>query len=124
MRNIMALILSLASMLGYSDIPLFVKNVGDHINRSRVGNWNGTNMVFRYDFVKGDYLPPDGKGEIADVEVDSRVTYLETTNVYHKDGCSVEFLYYLNLTPLDRNLEWDMENNLCPGSRLFGQFQP
>ena len=65
MRNIMALILSLASMLGYSDIPLFVKNVGDHINRSRVGNWNGTNMVFRYDFVKGDYLPPDGKGEIA-----------------------------------------------------------
>lgn len=212
-------------------IPLFVKNVGDHINRSRVGNWNGTNMVFRYDFVKGDYLPPDGKGEIADVEVDSRVTYLETTNVYHeaktffdltsvisfpgegnglipviteptdgiklrvapttgyerafalkcgtrkqpsgihlfrkrysetdpnrchyfrirsrfnekgnlieayygkiyedfkvsgslKDGCSVEFLYYLNLNPLDRNLEWDMENNLCPNPSLFRQFQP
>lgn len=211
-------------------IPLFVKNVGDHINRSRVGNWNGTNMVFRYDFVKGDYLPPDGKGEIADVEVDSRVTYLETTNVYHeaktffdltsvisfpgegnglipviteptdgiklrvapttgyerafalkcgtrkqpsgihlfrkrysetdpnrchyfrirsrfnekgnlieayygkiyedfkvsgslKDGCSVEFLYYLNLNPLDRNLEWDMENNLCPNPSLFRQFQ-
>ena len=25
-----------------------------------------------------------------------------------------EFLYYLNTTPLDRNLEWDMKNNLCP----------
>lgn len=25
-----------------------------------------------------------------------------------------EFLYYLNTTPLDRNLEWDMKTNLCP----------
>lgn len=32
--------------------------------------------------------------------------------------CGVEFLYYLNLTPNDRNLEWDMKTNLCqdPGS--------
>ena len=27
---------------------------------------------------------------------------------------AVRFLYYLNPTPLDRNLEWDMKNNLCP----------
>ena len=26
----------------------------------------------------------------------------------------VGFLYYLNPTPNDRNLEWDMRNNLCP----------
>ena len=26
----------------------------------------------------------------------------------------VYFTYYLNLTPNDRNLEWDMEHNLCP----------
>ena len=26
----------------------------------------------------------------------------------------VGFLYYLNPTPNDRNLEWDMKNNLCP----------
>ena len=26
----------------------------------------------------------------------------------------VSFLYYLNPTPNDRNLEWDMKNNLCP----------
>src|SRR5574344_1423850 len=63
-------------------IPLFVRNVGDHINRSKAGRWNGTNMVLRYDFVKGDYLPPDGNGEVADIVVDSRVTYLESTNVY------------------------------------------
>jgi hypothetical protein len=27
---------------------------------------------------------------------------------------TVRFLYYLNLTPLDKNLEWDMKTNLCP----------
>ena len=26
----------------------------------------------------------------------------------------VGFLYYLSPTPDDRNLEWDMKNNLCP----------
>ena len=26
----------------------------------------------------------------------------------------ISFMYYLNPTPLDRNLEWDMKNNLCP----------
>ena len=26
----------------------------------------------------------------------------------------VSFLYYLNPTPNDRNLEWDRKNNLCP----------
>ena len=32
-----------------------------------------------------------------------------------KDGCDgVLFLYYLNQTPNDRNLEWDTKNNLCP----------
>lgn len=200
--------------------PLFVRNVGDHINRSKVGHWNGTNMVFRYDLVKGDCLPPDGHGEVADLVVDSRVSHQETTNVcqitipffdftnvfffpgegnglvsaitapdagiklrtapdvgyenrlvikcgmrklisgaavfpkrysesdpnrchyfrirskfdekgnlvaayYGKiysdfkighsldSGCSIEFLYYLNPTSLDRNLEWDMKTNLC-----------
>ena len=32
-----------------------------------------------------------------------------------KDGIKdVSFLYYLNPTPNDRNLEWDRKNNLCP----------
>ena len=34
------------------------------------------------------------------------------------------FLYYLNLTPLDRNLEWDMKNNLCPNPGKIGAPQP
>ena len=31
-----------------------------------------------------------------------------------RDIDGVRFLYYLNPTPNDRNLEWDMKNNLCP----------
>ncbi len=37
---------------------------------------------------------------------------------------SVRFLYYLNPTPLDRNLEWDMKTNLCPDPGNIGMRQP
>ena len=36
----------------------------------------------------------------------------------------VGFLYYLNPAPNDRNLEWDMKNNLCPNPGRIGQRQP
>ena len=36
----------------------------------------------------------------------------------------VSFLYYLNPTSLDRNLEWDMKTNLCPNPGSLGQLQP
>lgn len=36
----------------------------------------------------------------------------------------VRFLYYLNPTPNDRNLEWDMKHNLCPSVREFCNPQP
>ena len=36
----------------------------------------------------------------------------------------VKFLYYLNPTSLDRNLEWDMKNNLCPNPGELGMRQP
>ena len=213
-------------------IPLFVKRVGDHINRSKVGYGDGTNTLFKYDLVAGDYLPPDGHGEVADLVVESRLTNLSSTNLYlqtmvfydftnamsfpgegngvissmtratdgirlriapetgyqtsrvahcgkrkksvppnvrrerYSDadpnrcyyfrirskydesgnlvggyygkiygdfeigcrlrygGCSVEFLYYLNPTPLDRNLEWDMKTNLCPDPGNIGMRRP
>ncbi len=213
-------------------IPLFVKRVGDHINRSKVGYVDGTNTLFKYDLVVGDYLPPDGRGEVADLVVESRLTSLFSTNIYRQTmffydftntmsfpgegngvvssmtratdgirlrvapeegyeraavsrcgnrmkvmppniwddvytecnpnrchyfrirsrydesgnlvggyygkiygdfeigcrlrygGCSVEFLYYLNPTPLDRNLEWDMKTNLCPNPGNLGERRP
>lgn len=36
----------------------------------------------------------------------------------------VSFLYYLNPTPNDRNLEWDMTNNLCPKPGFIGNPLP
>ena len=36
----------------------------------------------------------------------------------------VGFLYYLNPTPNDRNLEWDMNNNLCPNPGNLGTLKP
>ena len=34
------------------------------------------------------------------------------------------FMYYLNPNPLDRNLEWDMKNNLCPNPGSLSQLMP
>ncbi len=36
----------------------------------------------------------------------------------------VRFLYCLNPTPLDRNLEWDMKTNLCPDPGNLGERRP
>ena len=36
----------------------------------------------------------------------------------------VRFLYYLNPMPNDRNLEWDMKNNLCPNPGDIGNPRP
>ena len=35
-----------------------------------------------------------------------------------------EMAYYLNPTPLDRNLEWDMKTNLCPDPGNLGERRP
>lgn len=36
----------------------------------------------------------------------------------------ISFLYYLNPTPNDRNLEWDMKNNLCDKPGDLGVLKP
>lgn len=205
-------------------IPLYVHHAILDGRRECVGGFDGTNSVLRFDFVVGDWLPPEGKGEHADMTVTTelkigevlqiwrshKTTFYDfissiefsgegnglveksiaglncgirirtapeagyahskvmrfgrrrknTTSVgiypeyytdsdddrcyifrirsrYDEDGNLVEayygkiygdfrfkgtdesgfngmhFLYYLNPTPNDRNLEWDMKNNLC-----------
>ena len=39
---------------------------------------------------------------------------LDGTDRWTKKIGGVVFIYYLNPTPNDRNLEWDMKHNLCP----------
>ena len=211
-------------------MPLFVKRATLKNYQKGIGGFDGTNCVVRFDLLKGDWLPPYGKGEMSDLEFKSTLVIkdkawfmieprkydwvyfynLGTTvkclnkydgfaavkpspyagikirkadmnfetrefsliNIgrnkrYHQNGedwdcqnykddksdraisfrirsryddkgnlknayygkiygdfeiqgdekrglVSISFLYYLNPTPLDRNLEWDMKTNLCP----------
>jgi hypothetical protein len=46
-------------------------------------------------------------------------TVADKKNLY-----GVTFTYYLNPTPNDRNLEWDMKNNLCPNPGDIGNPRP
>ncbi len=215
-----------------SPIPLFVKKARMEYNAEWPKDGDeGTNAVLRYDFLAGDWLPPFGKGAVADMTIRAKLTatrhvkrwprldgseYSRTIRFYDvandfefegsdngiirkiapantslrirtadsdgygkkdlhlsagrrktvvgadvyyedysdadkdvcyvfrirtrldekgnlikayygkiygdfqihgrwKDGCNaISFVYYLNPTPNDRNLEWDMKNNLCP----------
>jgi hypothetical protein len=221
-------------------IPLFVKKATLKNHKDGIGGFDGTNSVVRFDLMKGDWLPPYGKGEVADVEFKStleikgkawfafeprkydwvyfynlgtefsclskddgfsvlrpepwagikirnaeagpKMRRLGLINIgrnqkFHKNGedwdCQnykddysernisfrirskydekgdlkeayygkiygdfeiegddkkgltrISFLYYLNPNPLDRNLEWDMKNNLCPNPGSLSQPMP
>jgi len=62
-------------------IPLKVRRIGDHVNVSTVGRFDGTNMLLKFDLAVGDYLPPDGLGKVADMVFSTRVENTLTTNV-------------------------------------------
>ena len=59
-------------------IPLFVKRVELRDNERGIGGFDGTNSVLKFDLMKGDWLPPYGKGEVADMRIDTRVDRTET----------------------------------------------
>lgn len=49
---------------------------------------------------------------------------LDGSDRWTKKIGGVVFLYYLNSTLNDRNLEWNMKNNLCPNPGDLGTLQP
>lgn len=59
-------------------IPLSVKNVRPKVAPE---TFDGTNAVLRYDLVLGDWLPPEGKGEHADLEIRTKLTIDEVLQV-------------------------------------------
>ena len=68
----------------------------------------------------------DGQGKIVSAHYGKIYGDITFKKLFGK-GVAVaapSFLYYLNPTPLDRNLEWDMKNNLCPNPGNIGQLQP
>ena len=77
-------------------IPLFVKKATLQNHKNGIGGFDGTNSVVRFDFLKGDWLPPYGSGEVADVEFKS------TLNIKGKAWFSFEprkydWVYFYNL---------------------------
>ena len=54
-------------------IPLCVKRVELRDYERGIGGFDGTNSVLKFDLMKGDWLPPYGKGEVADMRIDTRV---------------------------------------------------
>ena len=77
-------------------IPLFVKKATLQNFKNGIGGFDWTNSVVRFDFLKGDWLPPYGKGVVADVEFKS------TLNIKGKAWFSFEprkydWVYFYNL---------------------------
>ena len=54
-------------------IPLSVKRVELRDYERGIGGFDGTNSVLRFDLMRGDWLPPYGKGEVADMIISSIV---------------------------------------------------
>ncbi len=77
-------------------IPLCVKNVRPKVAPE---TFDGTNAVLRYDLMLGDWLPPEGKGERADLEIRTKLTINEVLQVgklrkivFHTFSNAVRFL--------------------------------
>ena len=69
----------------------------------------------------------DGNGKITSAyygKIYGDINFKKLFGVDTEAVAAPSFLYYLNLTPNDRNLEWDMKTNLCPNPGKIGQFQP
>lgn len=66
----------------------------------------------------------DEKGNLVEAYYGKIYGDFSFKRLWDAGGQQPVFLYYLNPTSLDRNLEWDMKNNLCPNSGSLGQLQP
>ena len=64
-------------------IPLFVKEVSLRDEDNGIGEFDGTNKVLKYDILKGEWLPPYGKGTVADMVIKSRLTITDTEPCPH-----------------------------------------
>lgn len=78
-------------------IPLFVKRVEMRDYERGIGGFDGTNSVLRFDLMKGDWLPPYGNGEVADVRIGARVDRLGTQRRFLPQEGEWGFLQFYDL---------------------------
>ena len=78
-------------------IPLWVKKADLRNFENGIGGFDGTNSIVRFDFLKGDWLPPYGKGEVADVEFRSTVKFTDKERKFRYATRRVEDVLFYNL---------------------------
>ena len=75
-------------------IPLSVKNVRPKVAPE---TFDGTNAVLCYDLVLGDWLPPEGNGEHADLEIRTKLTIDEVLQVGKYKDWKKTFFTFSNM---------------------------
>lgn len=79
-------------------IPLFVKRVELRDNKNGIGGLDGTNSVLRFDLMKGEWLPPYGNGEVADLLIDSKLTITDRERKFRYATKKVEDVLFYELS--------------------------
>ena len=79
-------------------IPLFVKRVSLRNAEKGIGGFDGTNSVVRFDLMKGDWLPPYGNGERADLVFHSHVKVTDKERKFMYATKRVEDILFYDLT--------------------------
>ena len=94
-------------------IPLYVSRVILDRRRESVGGFDGTNAVLRFDFIAGDWLPPEGNGRHADMIVRTRYALRDKV----KDGKYYTQVFY----DFTNEIEFPGEGNGCAEDAVAGR---
>ena len=78
-------------------IPLCVKRVELRDYARGIGGFDGTNSVLRFDLMKGDWLPPYGKGEVADMRINSKLRITDKERKFRYSTKKVENVLFYEL---------------------------
>ena len=78
-------------------IPLFVKRVKLRDYEHGIGGFDGTNSFLRFDLMKGDWLPPYGKGEVADMRINSKLKITDRERKFRYATKRVEDVLFYDL---------------------------
>ena len=79
-------------------IPLFVKRVELRNCERGIGGFDGTNCVLRFDLMKGEWLPPYGNGEVADLSIDSKLRITDRERKFRYATKRVEDVLFYELS--------------------------
>ena len=79
-------------------IPLFVNRVELRDYERGIGGFDGTTSVLRFDLMKGEWLPPYGNGEVADLSIESRLKITDRERKFRYATRRVEDVLFYELS--------------------------